>query len=216
MFSRRARALVLFGACGLWVACKGKENAADTTSHVDTAAGAVVPAPAPTATAPALTDPNIAGLLDEANAADSSAGKLASTKGTSADVKAFGRQMMRDHHMLRKQGQDLAKKLSLTPQPPAGDSLPAMAQKSMDNLTSMPKGPAWDKAYIDNEVGAHQAVLKLLGDAGNAAQNQELKDLIAKATPAIQGHLDKAQSIQSKLNNAPAAPAPAATPAKKP
>jgi predicted outer membrane protein len=74
----------------------------------------------------------------------------------------------------------------------------------MDNMTAMPKGAAWDKAYIDNEVSAHQAVLNLLQTAQSSAQNADLKALITEATPAVQGHLTKAQAIQAKLASAPA------------
>jgi uncharacterized protein (DUF305 family) len=73
----------------------------------------------------------------------------------------------------------------------------------------MPKGAAWDKAYIDHEVSYHQAVLQTAQTAQAAAQNAELKDLITKAIPNIQAHLTKAQDIQSKLNAAPAAGAAA-------
>ena len=66
----------------------------------------------------------------------------------------------------------------------------------------MPKGAAWDKAYIDNEVAVHQSVLNLLQTASTAAQDTSLKALIAKAQPTIQAHLEKAQSIQSKLAGA--------------
>src|SRR5437868_15528500 len=75
----------------------------------------------------------------------------------------------------------------------------------------MPKGAAWDKAYIDHEVTYHQAVLQTAQTAQGAAQNAELKDLITKAAPNIQAHLTKAQDIQTKLNAAPAAAAAPAT-----
>jgi putative membrane protein len=152
-----------------------------------------------------LTDTSILALRDEANAADSAGGKMASTKGTAASVKEFGRDMMRDHHTLRKGGQDLAKKLNITPAPPAGDTLPAAAQRAADSMTAMPKGAAWDKWYIDHEVAAHQAVASLLQTAQGAATDTSLKAAIGKAIPLIQAHLMKAQSIQSKLPAAGAA-----------
>jgi putative membrane protein len=107
--------------------------------------------------------------------------------------------MMKDHHALRKGGQDLAKKLNVTPEPPANDTLPAAAQRMADSLKAQPKGAAWDKAYIANEVASHQAVLALLTSAQSAAQDTSLKALIVKAQPLIQAHLAKAQDIQSKL-----------------
>jgi putative membrane protein len=207
MSIRLARAAALLGACVLSGACAKSDNKADSTAAADSAAKAAAATPAPAAApAPApLTDANIAAILDAANAADSAAGKIASTKGTRADIKDFGRMMMRDHHALRKQGQDLAKKLNLTPAMPAGDTSQAAAQHWQDSLNAMPKGPAWDKAYIDHEVSYHQAVLQTAQTAQGAAQNAELKDLITKAAPNIQAHLTKAQDIQSKLNSAPAA-----------
>jgi putative membrane protein len=73
-----------------------------------------------------------------------------------------------------------------------------------DSLNAMPKGAAWDKAYIDNEVNVHQAVLNLVLTAQGAATDTSLKALLTKAAPNIQAHLTKAQDIQSKLNGAPA------------
>jgi len=205
MSIRLARAAALLGACVLSGACAKSDNKADSTAAADSAAKAAAAAPAPAPTPPPLNDANIAAILDAANAADSAAGKIASTKGTRADVKDFGRMMMRDHHALRKQGEDLVKKLNVTPTMPAGDTSQTAAQHWQDSLNAMPKGAAWDKAYIDHEVAVHQSVLQTLQTAQGAAQNAELKDLITKATPNIQAHLTKAQDIQGKLNAAPAA-----------
>jgi len=204
MSIRLARGIALVGASVLWAACAKNEAKNDSAAAADSAAKAAAAAPAP-APAPTLTDANIVALIDEANAADSAQGNVASTKGTSAQVKDFGRQMMRDHHTLRKAGQDMAKKQNITPAPPANDSLPAGAQKMHDSLNAMPKGAAWDKAYIDNEVAVHQMVLGLLQTAQGAAQDTALKALITVATPNIQAHLAKAQDIQGKLAAAPAA-----------
>jgi putative membrane protein len=200
-----ARSVVVLSGCTLWVACAKGGDKADSAAAADSAARAATAATPAAAPAPALTDAGILALLDEANAGDSTTGKMASTKGTAATVKEFGRDMMRDHHKLRKDGQDLAKKLKITPAPPTGDTLPASLQRATDSMTATPKGAAWDKWYIDHEVAAHQSVLSLLQAAQAAAQDTSLKGAIAKATPVVQAHLTKAQSIQGKL--------PAATPA---
>jgi putative membrane protein len=212
MSIRLTRSIAVLGACALFAACAKKDNTADSTAAADSAARANASAtPTATATAAPLSDANIAALLDEANAGDSTNGNLASTKGTAASVKDFGKMMMRDHHALRKQGQDLAKKLNLTPQPPAGDTLPAAGKKMNDSLKAQAKGAAWDQAYISSEVAVHQSVLSLLQAAQGAAQDTSLKALITKAIPNIQAHLAKAQDIQSKLGSGGAAGA--ATPA---
>ena len=194
-----ARRALVAAAASLLVACGGDEDTAKLQASADSL---LVPPPAP-APAP-LTDASIVAILDQANVNDSAGGAMAVSKGTSKDVKDFGRQMMRDHSTLRKQGQDLAAKLGVSPQPPAVDSLDLMAKGSMDHMSSMPTGAEWDKMYISGEIAMHEAVLKTATAAQAAAQSQELKDLIAKAAPVIQGHLDKAKALNDKLN-APAA-----------
>ena len=76
-----------------------------------------------------LTDANIVALLDEANKADSAAGALAVTKATNKAVKDFAKLMMGEHHALREQGQQLAKQLNVTPEPPANDPVKPLAQR---------------------------------------------------------------------------------------
>ena len=205
MLTRATRGILLLGVCALGAACSKGGSKMDSAAMADSAAkAAAAAAPAPPA-AVVLTDANIFALLDEANAADSAGGNVASTKGTAASVKDFGRTMMKDHHALRKGAQDLAKKLNITPAAPANDTLPAAAQKMADNMKAQPKGAAWDKAYIDNEIAVHQAVLALLSAAQAAAQDTTLKAAIVKAQPLVQGHVTKAQDIQSKMSAMPAA-----------
>ena len=197
-------------ACLVVAGCSKKENnAADTGA----ASGAMAAPPAgssatagasasgATAAPATLTDANIVYILDQANAADSARGTLAATKGTSADVRRFGKMMAGEHHELRMQGKQLAKKLGVTPQAPAGDQSEAQAAAEMDSLKAMPKGKAWDKAYIDYEVNYHQAVINTATAALGQAQNQQLKDLIKKAAPILQRHLQMAQDIQKKLGS---------------
>lgn len=196
MLGTRLRLTVLASAALVVVACAKKEgDAAD--SAVAGAKGADTSAMGASATTPGTwTDANIFALLDETNMGDSAAGALATTKGTSSALRDFGRRMVRDHHALRVQGEALAKRMKITPIPPDQDNLTADSQKNLDNLNATAKGKDFDKAYIDHEVEIHKAVLDIATKAMNAAQSTELKNMIQKAAPVIQGHLDKAQAIQ--------------------
>ena len=185
-------------------ACAKKEAPRDTL-RVDTGTGAApaaMPADTAAAAAATLTDPNIVFILHAANAADSARGKVAETKGTSADVKNFGKMMAGEHHALNLQGDALAKKLNVTPMAPANDQSEMQARAEMDSLNALATGAAWDKAYIAYEVGYHQAVMDIATKALSQAQNAELKALITKAAPIIQKHLDRAKEIQTKLGTA--------------
>jgi putative membrane protein len=103
------------------------------------------------------------------------------------------------HHALRALGQQLAKQLGVTPQPPADDPVAAAAQAEMAALRSAPKGTEFDRTYVDQEVAIHKAVLDLAEKAHGATQNEQLKGLIEKAKPFLEKHLDQAEELQKKL-----------------
>jgi putative membrane protein len=158
---------------------------------------------APAATPKALSDSNLVAILDEANKADSAAGALALKKATRADVKAFARLMMSEHHALRVAGQELAKQLGVAPKAPERDPLAGYVRSAAAALQKTPKGPEFDRTYIDNQVSVHQAVLDFSNQARVTTQTPQLRELIEKAIPVIRKHLEQAESIQKQL--APAA-----------
>jgi putative membrane protein len=180
-------------------ACKGRADSDRSTATADSI-GPIPSDTAPSASAPAggLTDANIVALLDEANAADSASGAFAVSRASSPDVKAFAKLMMGEHHALRAQGQQLAQRLGVTPEPPADDPLKPAAESEMAALKAAAKGQ-FDRTYIEQEIGIHKAVLDLAGKAHDQTQNVELKTLIEQAKPVIQKHLDRAEAIQKKL-----------------
>jgi putative membrane protein len=68
-------------------------------------------------------------------------------------------------------------------------------------LLNSKSGKAFDKAYIDNEVGYHKAVIKevetaLIPDA----QNAELKSLLQNVLPVLKSHLSHAEMVQKEVN----------------
>jgi putative membrane protein len=186
--------LLTLGACNERSRDGGTSGAVDRPSPGDTA-----PVGAADAAGSGLTDPNIVALLDEANMADSAAGAYALTKATNPEVKSFAKLMMGEHHALRAQGQQLAKQLNVTPQPPANDPVKPLAESEMAALRAAPKGAQFDRTYIDQEVAAHKAVLDLAKKAHDEADNEELKKLIEQAQPIIEKHLEMAEDLQKKL-----------------
>jgi putative membrane protein len=204
---RRARLGMMAAACLATLAagaCKKANNA--NTGRVETPpadTGATGMAPADTTGAAATntkyTDANIVALLDEANMADSAAGAFARGKAKDPGVKAFAKMMMGEHHALRVQGQALAKKLNVTPEPPSNDPVKTAGDSEMQALRSAGTGAGFDRTYIDQEVTIHKAVLDLADQAHSQTQNAELKALIEKAKPTIQKHLDRAEELQKTL-----------------
>jgi putative membrane protein len=152
------------------------------------------------ARAQTVTDPQIAQIVVTANQVDVDAGKLVESMGTNAEVKAFGKQMVAAHTGVNQQATALVKKLNVTPEDnPTSQSLKAGGEKNVANLKTL-KGAAFDKAYVDNEITYHQAVLDALDKTliPNAS-NAELKALLVKVRPAFVSHLEHAKQLQSTL-----------------
>jgi putative membrane protein len=211
---RKSRAVrgtlaVGFVVAGVLAACnssnrnadRDQSQAASADTSADSAAADTGKAPA-AASQGGLTDANIMALLDGANKADSAGGALAAKKATNAEVKAFARLMMSEHHALRAAGQALAKQLGVEPKAPERDPLAPYVANEMKTLQSTGKGAEFDRTYIDNEVSVHQAVLDLANQARVTTQTPQLKELIEKAIPVIRKHLDQATALQKKLTPA--------------
>jgi putative membrane protein len=196
-------ALVLLAGIG---GCKASDqNVARDQSAATTAdtGAARRDSGAPAATPPkaGMSDANIVAILDGANKVDSANGAIASKKATRADVKAYAKLMMSEHHTLRAEGQQLAKQLGVEPKAPEHDPLAPYAAGETKALQSAPKAE-FDRTYIDNEVSVHQAVLDFANQARVTTQTAELRALIEKAIPVIRKHLDQAQAIQKEITPA--------------
>jgi len=164
------------------------------------AAGALLIAPAATAFAQGVTDAQIAAIVVTANQVDIDAGKLAKSKGSNAEVKAFAEQMITDHTGVNKQATELVTKLKVKPEDnDTSKSLKAGGEKNVTDLKAL-KGVAFDKGYIDHEVVYHQQVLDALDKTLiPGAKNEELKALLVKVRPAFEAHLAHARQVQASL-----------------
>ena len=154
------------------------------------------PAAAP---APALDDPTIVAIFDNANSFDIETGKVAAKRGQSNEVRQFGAMLARDHDMVRQQGRDLAKKLGVTPIPPAGDQTARYQAATLHRLGSL-RGAEFDRAFLEHEVAFHKDVIAAIKSTLlPAIKNEELKALVVKVTPSFQAHLVMAENLGKRL-----------------
>ena len=151
------------------------------------------------APAPALDDATIVAIFDNANTFDIETGKLAAKRGESNEVRQFGAMLARDHAMVRQQGRDLAKKLGVTPTPPAGDQSARDQAATLHRLGSL-RGAEFDRAFLQHEAAFHKDVIAAIKSTLlPAIKNEELKALVVKVAPAFQAHLDMAQNLGKRL-----------------
>jgi putative membrane protein len=162
-------------------------------------AGALV-VPGASASAQGVTDAQIAAIVVTANQVDIDAGRLAESRATNPDVKAFGKQMVTDHTGVNKQAADLVTKLGVTPEDnPSARSLKSGGTENVTQLSRL-QGAAFDKAYIAHEVSYHQQVLDAMDKTLiPGASNQQLKALLVKVRPAFVAHLEHAKQLQASL-----------------
>jgi putative membrane protein len=145
-------------------------------------------------------DAQIAAIVVAANQVDIDAGKLAESKSSTAEVKAFGKQMATDHAGVNKQATELVTKLGVKPEDnPTAQGLKSGGADNVKALQSL-KGKAFDKAYVDHEVAYHQQVLDAVDKVLIPnAKNAELKALLVKVRPAFVAHLEHAKHLQSSV-----------------
>ncbi|MBR0894199.1 DUF4142 domain-containing protein [Bradyrhizobium tropiciagri] len=147
-----------------------------------------------------LTDPQIAHIAYTAGVIDINAAKQAEAKGSNKEVKAFAKDMARDHEAVNKQALDLVKKLKVTPED--NDTSKALSKQAADKLAELGKlkGAAYDKAYIDNEVAYHKTVNTALEtQLIPSASNPELKSLLQTGLKIFQGHQQHAEHVAASL-----------------
>jgi len=156
--------------------------------------------PAQERSKPAPTDAEIAHIAVTANQVDIDLAKLAKTKSRNAEVQRFAETMISDHTAVIDQAVALVKQLGVTPaEHEVSRSLLASASESRTQLQSL-SGAAFDAAYMDREVAYHQAVIDAVGQVLIPnAKNAQLKALLEKVQPALQGHLRHAKDVGAKL-----------------
>ncbi len=128
-----------------------------------------------------------------ADMAEVEGGKMAQSKGTSSEVKAFGQQMIDDHSANLKEVQALAQARGVTLPTEPDAKHKAMAAK----LEKM-SGADFDKAYMKQAgVQDHKTVHSKLMAASKKAKDPEVKALVDKTEPVVAQHLKSAQQMPS-------------------
>jgi len=146
------------------------------------------------------TDPQIAHIAYTAGQIDIDAAKQAQAKTTNKDVRTFADDMVRDHSAVNQQALDLVKKLGVTPED--NDTSRALSKQATEERATLAKlsGPAFDKAYVKNEVAYHKTVNGALASTLiPSASNPELKGLLGTGLKIFQGHQEHAEHLAAEL-----------------
>jgi putative membrane protein len=151
---------------------------------------------------PKLSDPEIAKVAVVANQIDIDYAKIAKERSKNADVLKFAQTMTDDHTAVIDQAVALVTKLGVTPKDnTVSEKLLADAEKTRKMLRAK-SATGFDKAYVDNEVSYHKAVIDAVsGLLIPQSQNAELKKLLQDVLPTLKAHLEHAQMVQKMFSS---------------
>lgn len=170
------------------------------TAAILSAFALALPCAAPAFAADKPSDAQIAHIAYTAGVIDITAAKQALAKSSNPQVKAFAQEMARDHAAVNDKALALVKQLKVTPQDnPTSKALSAGAAKELKTLAAL-KGPAFDKAYVANEVAYHKTVNgALAGTLIPDARNPQLKSLLQTGLKLFTEHQMHAEHLASTL-----------------
>lgn len=122
-------------------------------------------------------------------------GKLAQTKSSNADVKAFAQMMIDQHTKASAETKALAGTKNI--------SLPlALTEKGQEAYKELndKSGTDFDKAYADKMVDGHKKMIEKMEDAQKDAKDPEIKQWAANMIPTLQAHLQHAEAVKAKVD----------------
>lgn len=145
-----------------------------------------------------MSDPQIFGMMSASDSGELKLSRLAQTKATHPQVKAFARKMVTEHTAMLKQGSALAKRLTVVPAAPEDSNLVKDVADDIEDLTKKNAGKDWDDDYLDKIGNAHKKTLDFIDKAMNNATHADLKAALTKARPAVDGHLNEINQLKDR------------------
>jgi putative membrane protein len=176
------------GACSKAPETKGAATPNEQAATPDANPAATVPTPANESTAPVFVE-----KAGQSDMFEIEAAKIAETRATNPQVKAFAKEMITAHtassaalgKAITESGQ------ALTPPAALNDD---MAGKIKDLNKADAKD--FDKTYVDGQVDAHQSALNLLQRYAEDGDVPAIKAFAAATAPKVQKHLDMAKTLK--------------------
>jgi putative membrane protein len=187
---------VLLGACNRGDRAGVDTAVSDTTGAIaagaDTVAGRVA--------GREYTNAELVALINTYNDAEVEVGKMAQTKATDPQVRAFARRIVGEHQALKTEVTNTAKQGNITPAMPDDDEdLTKDHQDGMRDLNGKAKGKEFDEAFLEHEIKMHKKVLDEVDDALGRNRNPEIRPLLEKARTGLSAHLKAAEDLEKKF-----------------
>jgi putative membrane protein len=119
-----------------------------------------------------------------ANKFEIEAGKLASTKATDPQLKAFGEKMVTDHTEAAQKLQALATAKNVT----VPTTLAPRHQKALDALNKDKAGKDFDEDFRNKMVASHKEAVSLFDQTTKKTKDPDIKAFATEMLPKLQAH----------------------------
>jgi putative membrane protein len=136
-------------------------------------------------------------FVDNASAkglAEIQTSQLALEKSHSEEVKSFAQMMIKDHTDANQKLAEVAKVLQV----PLAREIELMDRAK--NMILQYRDASFDKAYVNNQVAAHEAVITLFQDEVRTSQTPALTAFAKDTLPTLQRHLEMAKQLQANYD----------------
>jgi len=135
--------------------------------------------------------------------------QIAHQKAQSPAVHSFATMLQTDHTQSTQMLMAAAQAARLTPPTP---TLLPQHQALLDQLNAAPAGSAFDQAFQQVQIQAHQQALTLHQNYATSGDVPALRTTAGQIVPVIQRHLAMAQSLQVAVAPPPPPPPPMTAP----
>ncbi|HVV51542.1 MAG TPA: DUF4142 domain-containing protein [Polyangia bacterium] len=129
----------------------------------------------------------VLGKLHHADQKEIAAGKLAEKSGKSAEVKSYGKMLMKDHTAADRKVTALAKQEKI--------DLAAATPAESGDMSGMASDPAFDTKFAQEMVDDHKKDIAEVTEARDKTTDPKLKKLLTDLVPTLQKHEETAQKI---------------------
>jgi putative membrane protein len=160
-----------------------------------------------------LMAPGFVAQATSANQFEIQSAQLALSSSQNPGVQALANTLIADHSAM---GQQMAAAAAAAHLPPPAPMLLPPEQSMLDQLRATGSGYAFDQAFQQDQIQAHQQGIALMQNYSASGDVPALRTVASGAIPVMQKHLTMAQSLQLVAPAPPPPPPPPPMPAPSP
>lgn len=147
-----------------------------------------------------MNDSELANLLMTVNTGEVEAGRVATSRAQSPDVKVYAEKMISGHETNSTAIEGLSQLTGIEPQKTdRSEALKARLVARAKELEAK-SGKGFDRAYLNEQIKMHQETLAMIDkELLPQSSNPEFRTFLAQTRQTVAAHLEEARQLQSKI-----------------